>query len=607
MGWYQLSKVHEFLAPTPRSVTRVRALFFLLNRFARQPFITKVRPVVHSDTLQRFVNMNKLYFLAAQSRVGQEILLAALVGITSHLVLFIRGEHHVKAPILFWLPILATAALGYTKTRGPSGNWNEGIWETGAVAGSYFTALLSSITIYRLYFHRIRHFPGPTLASVTKLWHVAHTIDSRNHLVLDRLHKTYGDFVRTGPTEITVFHPEATLAVHGFSNKCSKSAWYDILLPMNSLSTMRDKRQHNERRKVWERAISYKTMAGYEQRIKKHVSNLESHIERTAGQSINMTQWCYFFAFDAMGDFAFAASFDMLKTKEWHYAVMLLRRALGLLGPVSPVPWLAQLALSFTVIPIIRDWNEMMSWCAARMSEQINFILLPNLPHYQISSCLIRHAKSNSTVEKDRPFLNGDSAAVIVAGSDTVASTMTNLFYRLAACPEHADKIREEVASLPSVDDSRGLKGLEHMNGVINETLRLHPAVPTGGNRDTPPEGMSIAGTWIPGNITVVTPRYTIGRLERLYSQPESFIPERWYSKPELILDRKSFNPFNTGRHSCIGKDLALAQIRFATALLVSKYRISFAPGEDGTRVCRDMKDQFTAVPGKLKLVFSRI
>ena len=50
------------------------------------------------------------------------------------------------------------------------------------------------------------------------------------------------------------------------------------------------------------------------------------------------------------------------------------------------------------------------------------------------------------------------------------------------------------------------------MNGAINEVLRLHPSVPTGGYREAPPEGLEIAGTWIPGKTTIVAPRYTMGR-----------------------------------------------------------------------------------------------
>ena len=39
-------------------------------------------------------------------------------------------------------------------------------------------------------------------------------------------------------------------------------------------------------------------------------------------------------------------------------------------------------------------------------------------------------------------------------------------------------------------------------------------------------------------------------------------------------------------------------------ALIVSKYEVGLAPGEDGTRVWRDMRDELTAVPGRLELVF---
>ena len=52
-----------------------------------------------------------------------------------------------------------------------------------------------------------------------------------------------------------------------------------------------------------------------------------------------------------------------------------------------------------------------------------------------------------------------------------------------------------------------------------------------------------------------------------------------------------------------MGKNLALREISYLVAHILSKYEISFAPGEDGLRVERDMKDEFTAVPGKLELV----
>ncbi len=59
-----------------------------------------------------------------------------------------------------------------------------------------------------------------------------------------------------------------------------------------------------------------------------------------------------------------------------------------------------------------------------------------------------------------------------------------------------------------------------------------------------------------------------------------------------------------TGRRICVGKNLALTQIRLVTAVLLTKYHVCFALGEDGEAVERDMRDQLTAVPGKCRVVF---
>jgi hypothetical protein len=53
---------------------------------------------------------------------------------------------------------------------------------------------------------------------------------------------------------------------------------------------------------------------------------------------INVSSWFYWFIFDVMGEFAFARSFAMLEDEEWHFAVVTLRKAMRLLGPMSPVP-----------------------------------------------------------------------------------------------------------------------------------------------------------------------------------------------------------------------------------------------------------------------------
>ena len=85
------------------------------------------------------------------------------------------------------------------------------------------------------------------------------------------------------------------------------------------------------------------------------------------------------------------------------------------------------------------------------------------------------------------------------------------MFYELMLHQEQEEQLYAELENI-DICDRRALQALEHLNGFINECLRLHPPVPSGGYRETPPEGLEVAGYHIPGYTTIVAPRYTLGR-----------------------------------------------------------------------------------------------
>jgi len=118
----------------------------------------------------------------------------------------------------------------------------------------------------------------------------------------------------------------------------------------------------------------------------------------------------------------------------------------------------------------------------------------------------------------------------------------------LARYPDHAKKIFDEITQLEDLDNISDLASLPHLNGFINESMRLNPTAMTGSGRLTPPEGVMFKGTFIPGNVQIVAPKYTIFRLESAFEQPLEFIPERWYSRPELVKDSRAFLPFGVGK-----------------------------------------------------------
>lgn len=138
-----------------------------------------------------------------------------LLGIVTHLGVFIRGEWHVQAPQLAVSHACVLLCVVLYQSDG-----------LALATLAYLTGLFTSILFYRVSkWHRLTAvgFPGPLGARITKLWHVVACRHSRNHELLDRLHQEYGDFVRTGPSEITVYHPDVFMAIDGPRTECIKS------------------------------------------------------------------------------------------------------------------------------------------------------------------------------------------------------------------------------------------------------------------------------------------------------------------------------------------------------------------------------------------------
>lgn len=390
--------------------------------------------------------------------------------------------------------------------------------------------------------------------------------------------------------------------INGPGSKCTKAPFYDLLLPRTSIITTRNKTLHDQRRRIWDHGFGAKALNQYEPQVDHYTSLLTSAISQRLGAPLDMTSWFHYFSFDLMGQLSFGKSFDMLATGKRHFAIDLMNNGMTLLGLFTPTPWLAR--IGFSIPGVVSGWKSMFVWSDAQMRERID--RKDDGGNQDITSWLINASRENDSLEADRSWLNGDAFGIIIAGSDTTASTLVALFYHLALDPCQTSKIRSELDRLDANPDARALQSLPHLNGAINETLRLHPPVPSGGLRQSPPEGLTIASTSIPGSTVLSLPVYSLHRLPSCFPRPLDFVPERWHSRPELVLDRAAFAPFFHGRFGCVGKHLALMEIRAVAAALLGRYDFAFAPGMGrGERVVGEMKDRFTATPGGLELVFT--
>lgn len=141
--------------------------------------------------------------------------------------------------------------------------------------------------------------------------------------------------------------------------------------------------------------------------------------------------------------------------------------------------------------------------------------------------------------------LLSNARTYIVAGSDTTSNTLTWLTWAVCKHPDVKRRLVEEVGALPADFTHDDVRHLPYLNQVIEETLRLYPAVPSGLPRAVPLEGVTFNKLWLPAGTTVLTQAYSLHRDPVAFPDAETFDPSRWEKPTQAMKD--SFMPFGGG------------------------------------------------------------
>jgi cytochrome P450 len=111
---------------------------------------------------------------------------------------------------------------------------------------------------------------------------------------------------------------------------------------------------------------------------------------------------------------------------------------------------------------------------------------------------------------------------LIVAGSDTTATTLTYLVWAVLKHPYLQNKLEDEIAQLSEELSLAELEAAPILNSVTTEALRLYDAAPGALPRIVPDQGMTVSGHSIPGGVEVSTQAYTSHRDPSIFSEPLS-------------------------------------------------------------------------------------
>ena len=165
---------------------------------------------------------------------------------------------------------------------------------------------------------------------------------------------------------------------------------------------------------------------------------------------------------------------------------------------------------------------------------------------------------------------------IFFAGHETTANLMTWTVFLLSQHPAMLEKVEAEVQTVlgQRALEPEDVPKLAVLNRVIREALRLYPPAWLFARQAF--EDTEVAGErFTKGQVVLVLP-YVTHRLPTLWSEPDTFAPERFAaeSSTDAAVWKYAYLPFGAGPHVCIGNHFALLEAAVVLAMLLQRGRL---------------------------------
>jgi len=200
------------------------------------------------------------------------------------------------------------------------------------------------------------------------------------------------------------------------------------------------------------------------------------------------------------------------------------------------------------------------------MNEGYKTVKHPTIFHELLNSDLPPGEKTDARL--------GDEAQLIVAaGLITTSWALTVASFHITNDVDIFHKLRKELeAAIPDLAvplEWVKLEQLPYLNGCVHEAVRLSHGVATRNPRLVPDSELKYENWVIPRNTPVSMTSVDILMDEDIFPNPKAFIPERWIKDPKL---GRYFVPFGKGSRSCLGINLAQAELYIALASVFRRF-----------------------------------
>lgn len=435
----------------------------------------------------------------------------------------------------------------------------------------------------RRYF-ALKHVPGPLLASLTDfwfLWVMRYGDYRKKTLELDR---RYGKLVRYGPSRVLFSDAEALPLVYGTTKPFTKAASYEPLSPyirgriVPSILSSRDETDLSAIKRQISHVFSNTAILDFEHHIDDGINQLTTALQ-VAGPKVNLQKWLSSFSFDTICRVGFSDETDMMSRSSQEVESTLRggQQRFRHWNNWCAVPYLENLLFKNRIVAQFAKPELITSIAAKRVAERIEKGGAAS-SHQDLLDRYFQ-AQEKAPALFDTPKIIALTLTIVHAGSETTAHSLSILFYCLLTHPHVFARVKKEIneANLSFPPQYTDVAKLTYLEACIKESQRVLPLASGPVEREVPPSGTTISGTFIPGGTVVTLNKAAMAADTTIFDPHEQhsvheYIPERWLgiSSAQLArMDRANF-AFSHGKRMCLGVHLAWCeQLKVIPAILM--------------------------------------
>lgn len=380
---------------------------------------------------------------------------------------------------------------------------------------------------------------------------------------------------------------------------------------LQSLFGTIDQNYHARLRRVVSNSFSMSTIARYEPRVNETARVFLQQTDKLfvqTGRTCDFKLWLQYFAFDVITEITYSRRVGFIDREEDVDGIIAwLDKLFDYSAPVGQMPLLDKVLVKNPILRLLSKygWIDTSSGTArfsrARMAERLQDINDRKAAgdfsaddRSDLLSMFLKAQRDDTSGFFDDSRVLTMTTSIALAGSDTAAITLSAVFYYLPRNPECCHRLVMEIKEAIDsglVEDQEIIswsdaQKLPYLDAVVKETFRIHPAISLNLERVTPPEGITICGEFIPGEVVVSCNPWVIHRRKAIFGDDvEEFRPERWLHDPEQTSETEvnrlremnaAMLHFGAGSRTCLGKHIALLEIYKLVPSFLRKFEVSF-------------------------------